>query len=215
MGRKTFRDGDSMVAVEIAPAVIEYADIVAATEVIHDREETMAPWDHCDGFEHMAVEPHRLEDAADARKMQGYVRTWDGDTYVIRLPADEDYGIYEHMRAQGASRQVAREAVARERQRTLNQLRAWYRHGWEWYGVKCEMTVLGDTFEDSVWGIDDPEYAENYVVADVAGNVAATLEEAGFTVTGQPEERDLPWRAVTRKDKRAKLARALAEQSWR
>jgi hypothetical protein len=66
-----------------------------------------------------------------------------------------------------------------------------------------------------VWGIDDPEYAENYVVADVAGNVAAAQDEAGFTVTGQPEERDLPWRAVTRKDKRAKLARALAEQSWR
>ena len=50
MARKTLRDGNTMIAVETASAVIDYADIVAATEVVEDRFENMTPWDHCDGL---------------------------------------------------------------------------------------------------------------------------------------------------------------------
>ena len=108
MARKTLRDGNTMIAVETASAVIDYADIVAATEVVEDRFENMTPWDHCDGFAHMRQDPRDLDDAADASAMQGYGRDSDGDRVVLQLTAGEDYGIYEHLRARGASKQVVR-----------------------------------------------------------------------------------------------------------
>lgn len=61
----------------------------------------------------------------------------------------------------------------------------------------------------SLWGIDDPEYAES-LKEEIALNVAAQLEEAGYTVTGKPEHRQT-W---TRADKQARLARNLAAQNW-
>jgi len=113
------------------------------------------------------------------------------------------------MRERGASRQVAREAVAAERRRTLAQLVKWYDSGWEWYGVRCRFEALGDGYQDSLWGIDDAEYAET-LKEEIALNVAAQLEEAGYTVTGKPEHRQ----TYTRADKQARLRRNLAAQSW-
>lgn len=214
MARKQFRDGDTMIAVETAPAVIEYQSIVDATEVVEDHDETMTPWEHCDGFEHTYHMPHNLDAVPDCRDMQGWGRTWDrGERFVIQL-ADDDYGIYDYMRARGATKQVAREAVALERRRTLAQIVKWYSDGWQWYGVKCEFTVLDDTYEASMWGIDDAEYAERDVVHDIAGEVAYQLEKAGYTVTGKPESNPRPWEATTREHKKAVLERRLLEQSW-
>ncbi len=212
--RKQFRDGNTMIAVETAPAVIDFQAIVDATEVIEDHEETMAPWDHCDGFEHRYIGyPGRLDHVDDPRSLQGWGRTWDrGESFVIQL-ADDDYGIYEYMRNRGATRQVACEAVALERRRTLAQIVKWYSEGWQWYGVKCEFTVLDDVYEASVWGIDDADYAARDVVDEIAGEVAYQLEKIGFSVTNKPEPRR-PWEASTREQKCAMLERRLLEQSW-
>ncbi len=213
--RKQFRDGDTMIAVETAPAVIEFQSIVDSTEIVEDNDESMTPWEHCDGFEHRYIGyPGRLDHVDDPRSLQGWGRTWDrGERFVIQL-ADDDYGIYEYMRASGATKQVAREAVALERRRTLAQIVKWYEDDWQWYGVKCEFTVLDDTYEASVWGIDDAEYAERDVVHDIAGEVAYQLEKAGYTVTGKPESNPRPWEATTREHKKAVLERRLLEQSW-
>jgi hypothetical protein len=234
MARKTLRDGNTMIAVETASAVIDYADIVAATEVVEDRFENMTPWDHCDGFAHTRQDPRDLGDAADASAMQGYGRDSDGDRVVLQLTAGEDYGIYEHLRARGASKQVAREAVAAARRKTLELLVNWYENGWEWYGVQCEFSVLDEDFGASVWGIDDPEYAERDVVDEIAGEVAYNLEQARYTVTGQPqEEKKLTakqfgmavsidgiqqghWgHSLTPDQWRAEYARNLAAQNWK
>ena len=75
--------------------------------------------------------------------------------------------------------------VACDRRRTLDQLVKWYTDGWQWWGVKCE--YLG--FEDSVWGIDDDEYAENEVRVEIACEVAHQMQEAGFTVNGVPDRK--------------------------
>jgi len=212
--RKQFRDGDTMIAVETAPAVIDFQAIVDATEIVEDHEETMTPWDHCDGFEHDYIKrPGSLEHVDNPRDMQGWGRTWGrGESFVITLKND-DYGIYQHMRARGATRQVAREAVALERRRTLAQIVKWYSEGWQWYVVKCEFTVLDDVYEASVWGVDDFDYASRNVVDEIAGEVAYQLEKAGYTVTGKPEARR-PWEATTREHKKAMLERRLLEQSW-
>lgn len=208
--RNTFRQDDTMIAVESRPATIAFDDLLAATEVVYDEYESMTPWQHCDGFEHTATPERRFRDEADAREMQGSVYC-DGhrERLVMELPEGEDYGIYQYMRERGASKQVAREAVAAERRRTLAQLVKWYGDGWEWYGVRCRFDALGDEYNDSLWGIDDPEYAET-LKEEIALNVAAQLEEAGYTVTGKPESRQ-GW---TRADKQARLARNLAAQNW-
>jgi len=208
--RNTFRHGDTMIAVESRPATIAFDDLLTTTEVVYDEHESMTPWEQCDGFEHTATPERRFREEANAHEMQGSVYC-DGhrERLVIALPQEEDYGIYQYMRERGASRQVAREAVAAERRRTLAQLVKWYDSGWEWYGVHCRFEALGDEYQDSLWGIDDAEYAET-LKEEIALNVAAQLEEAGYTVTGKPEHRQ----TYTRADKQARLRRNLAAQSW-
>jgi protein-tyrosine-phosphatase len=212
--RNTFRHADTMIAVESRPATISFEEILEATEVVADQYESMTPWEHCDGFEHTATPERRFRDEADAREMQGSVYC-DGhrERLVIELPKEEDYGIYQHMRERGASRQVAREAVAAERRRTLAQLVEWYGNGWEWFGVKCDFEVLGEQFDASLWGIDDPDYAEREVKEEIALEVAHQLEKAGYTVAGKPD-RQAAYLRHRREVKQGQLTRNLAAQNW-
>jgi hypothetical protein len=212
--RNTFRQADTMIAVESRPATISFEEILEATEVVADQYESMTPWEHCDGFEHIATPERRFRDEANAREMQGSVYC-DGhrERLVIELPKEEDYGIYQYMRERGASRQVAREAVAAERRRTLAQLVEWYGNGWEWFGVKCDFEVLGEQFDASLWGIDDPDYAEREVKEEIALEVAHQLEKTGYTVTGKPD-RQAAYLRHRREVKQAQLIRNLAAQNW-
>jgi len=212
--RNTFRHADTMIAVESRPATISFGEIMEATEVVADQHERMTPWEHCDGFEHTATPERRFRDEANAREMQGSVYC-DGhrERLVIELPKEEDYGIYQHMRERGASRQVAREAVAAERRRTLAQLVEWYGNGWEWFGVKCDFEVLGEQFDASLWGIDDPDYAEREVKEEIALEVAHQLEKAGYTVAGKPD-RQAAYLRHRREVKQGQLTRNLAAQNW-
>ena len=208
--RNTFRHGDTMIAVESRPAAVSFEEILKATEVVNDEYESMAPWEHGDGFEHTATPERRFCDEADARDMQGSVYcNGHRERLVIELPAKTDYGIFEYARRNGASRQVAAEMVAATRRRTLAQLVEWYDSGWEWYGVRCRFEVLGEVYNDSLWCIDDAEYAET-LKEEIALNVAAQLEDAGYTVTDKPEHRQ----TYTRADKQARLTRNLAAQNW-
>src|SRR3990172_6802208 len=141
--RNTFRQDDTMIAVESRPATIAFDDLLGTTEVVYDEYENMTPWEHCDGFEHTATPERRFRDEANAREMQGSVYC-DGhrERFVIELSDKEDFGIYQYARERGASRQVAAEMVAAERRRTLAQLVKWYDSGCEWYGVRCRFDIL-------------------------------------------------------------------------
>ena len=208
--RNTFRHGDTMIAVESTAATIAFDDLLDATHVIDDTDNCEAPWENWDGWEHTAKPVHAF-DKADAREMQGYCRTWDkGERYVISLPAGDTDGVYKYARERGASRQVAAEALAFARRRTLAQLVKWYDDGWQWYGVRCQFEALGDEYEASLWGIDDAEYAEHDIKVEMALDVAGQLEKAGFTVTGKPEHRQ----GLSRTDKQAHIRRNLTAQNW-
>jgi len=207
--RNLLRQGDTMIAVESAPAVVEFDDILGATKVVYDECVSDAPWEMCDGFEHTVVSPSRVD--GDAKRMRGYCwHSGDRERVVIQLPEGEDYGLYKWHRERGASKQVAREAVAAERRRTLDLLVKWYSDGWQYWGVKCDFEVLGEEFHDSVWGIDDEDYAEREVVSEIADNVAAELEKAGFTVNSRPERV-----YSSRADKQARLRYNLQLQNWK
>jgi len=208
--RNLLRQGDTMIAVESAPAVVDFQDILDAVKVVYDENSCDAPWDNCDGFEHTCTPAHRFD--FDPSDMRGYCYC-EGhrEHVVIQLPEGEDYGLYGWHRERGASRQVAREAVAAERQRTLDQLVKWYSHGWQWYGVQCNFEVLGEEFHDSLWGIDDEDYAEREVKPEIADNVADQLEKAGFTVTNRPERGPYP----SREGQQARFRYNLNIQNWR
>jgi len=139
--RSTIRHGDTMIAVESISATIDFEEILDATEIIRD-EFNETPWANCDGFEHTATPERRMPDEADAEAMRG--NAWcDREHVIIQLEPGEDWGIYKHARENGASRQVAAESVAVSRRQTLDQLCHWYSDGWEWWGVRCTVNVLG------------------------------------------------------------------------
>jgi len=199
------RHGDTMIAVKTTPATIDFADILAATEVVAD-ENSDAPWEQWDGLEHTAKQSRHLPDA-NATLMQGYALAHGRQQLVIQLPAGDIYGIVKHARAT-ASRQVAAELSAAEKRRTLAQLVDWYENGWQWYRVKCNFSILSESYSDSVWGIDSKESAEE-MREEIAGQVASQLEEVGFTVTGEPVAT-----GPTRQNKADRLSRNLASQNW-
>ena len=205
--RNLLRQGETMIAVESAPAIVNFDDILGATKVVYDTYSNEAPWDSCDGFEHTCTPARRFN--FDPSDMRGYC---DGgrEQIVIQLPKGEDWGTYAHFREHGASRQVAAEMVALNRRRTLDQLVKWYSDGWQWYGVKCDFEILGEEFNDSIWGIDDADYATYEIRPEIADNIAAELEEAGFTVTGRPA-RIYP----TRQSKQARIYYNLQLQNWK
>jgi len=235
--QSTVRHDDTMIVVETHPAVVNFDDILAATTVVPD-DHGEPPWESCDGFEHETIEEHRYrpDTCPDTRKMQGCVWCdWDRERIIITLPTDEDYGIYQYLRNSGATKQVAMEAVAAERRRTLRTLCNWYENGWEWYGVRCNFAIGGEEYSASVWGIDDSEYAEKYVREEMARDVTAQLEAAGYTVTGKPEDTEPgvsaqhfgtvvssegvreTWyrRILTRDQWRDEWRRNMASQNWR
>ena len=164
-----------MVEVSTHSAIIDFADILAKTEIVPDEMQD-APWDNCDGYEHIATPSSRFDDPS---VQPGYA-----GNMVITIPpaAIKQWGVYDYWRERGASKGVAREKERQEVARTLAQLVDWYRNGWERWGVKCNFNGC----HDSLWGIDDYGYADD-MREEIASNVAYELEKKGYTVTVKPQ----------------------------
>lgn len=174
------RDGDTMVlvSVETQPAIIDFEDILEAVQVEPDEGMNETPWDTCEGLEHTLRLP-RTDCETDSDACIHHDRRYR----IFEVPYDHD--LYRWYRSNGASRQVAQEAVARSRQRTIEQLANWYQNGWEWWAVSCEF--MGESA--SVCGVDSYEYASGDCAQDIAEEVAAQLIKAGYTVNGLPDRR--------------------------
>ncbi len=198
------RDGDTMVIVTVQtrPAVIDFADIREAVEVEADPTTSEAPWEHCDGLEHELRDLNH--DKEIHREACIYV---DGRRRVIDLPFDQS--LFNWYREHGASRQTAREAVARSRQQTIEALAGWYRNGWEWWHVHCGYLDASA----SVYGVDDYDYAAGDCADAIAHEVAGELVEAGYTVNGLPTEAER--RANYLKNRRQSLKYNLQLGTWR
>lgn len=170
------RDGDVLVTVivETQPAEIDFADILDAVKVEPD-DLSEAPWDNCDGYE------HRLRPATYEQSDSSASFVHRGRPMYVELLSDN--GIYQYLRANGASRQTAREAEARDRQRTIDQLIEWYSEGWSWWHVSCDFMGAGD----SIGGVDSEDYATTDLSEEIALNVAHQLEKRGFSVLDKPD----------------------------
>lgn len=173
-----FRVEDTMVTVELEPAVIDFVDILEACEVVDDEWSSAPPWKEHDGYDH---ETERAGRGDEDRR--GYATPERSANVVVILSdkiGDDDY---RWARDHGQSKQVAAELRARCRQHTLDQLVKWYSDGWNWYTVRCEFRGVFD----SLSGIDSYEYADGDCRLQVAGEVAYQLEQQGYTVENKPE----------------------------
>lgn len=165
---------------------INYADILAACEIVPDECMSDAPWDWCDGWKHHLTNAHN---EADDCAMQGYVtgRRRGQHILVCDEPIDNLY-----CAPSGASRQVIAEGKACALRRFIAQLVDWYDNGWEWFGVRFNAAAvelddidLGQCIT-SLWGIDDYNFADSDCRHDVANEVCHSLEELGFTIVNRP-----------------------------
>ena len=115
------------------------------------------PWETCDGLEH----------------------TRDGEE--ITIPWDES--LERYYRERGASKQVAKQLTARSMGKRREYLASVYANGYEVWGVVCDFL----DFHDSVWGVDDYEYARGEMSEEIALNVASEMQSAGFDVVNLPD----------------------------
>ena len=187
---------------------IRYSDIFDATEVKLDEFHDEAPWESCDGFEHATDGADDLS-RSERREMRGYVPHSDylgRSDFAVTVSAKQvkAWGVAQFARSRGASKQVAAELAAHNLGTTIDQLAAWYRSGWEWYGVTCDFHGV----HDSLWGIDSEKYAEE-VRGEIAYSVAYQLRKQGCYIVGVPGRQH-----PTRADKLARLRYNLNSQNW-
>lgn len=183
--------------------VVEYDDILAAVTVEPD-EDAQAPWEHSDGWNHELV-----NDPSDTRGAGSIY--YQSARQMIRLTDPETWGNFEAFRESGASKQVAYERTREIQREAIEQIKRWYRNGWEVWGVVCKFKG----FHASVWGVydDDGDYVET-VKKEIADEVVRDMEIAGYMVQGKPVAKPrnhvhdrLAWRLKNKQH-------GLDEQNW-
>jgi hypothetical protein len=182
----THRDGNTLVlvTVETRPAVIDFADVYKATEVVPDELSYEAPWEHWDDWQHTAtdLDDSRFDGVSRDSLRKAAGECWDeGNRRRVLIEQPYDSDLYKWYRDNGASRGVARQLVAKSMAKRLEQIVKWYRYGWEWWAVKGEYNGC----YARVGGIDDDGYAEE-MRREIAGELASELEDAGYTVINYP-----------------------------
>lgn len=202
---------------EIVSACLPYAKLKACCKVVQDDDDQRKPWDDCDGWEHELESYDAFEDRLtqnEHRVRQEMRDTFESaagvfrhDRESVRIVFNYDLSAnYDYERARGASKQVARELAALEKQRSIAQLLKWYSDGWEWWGAACEW---GD-FSESLWGIDSEDYAWEVAYTEMLPSPVQHVEALGYLVTDKPR-----WRKPRqRKIKRERLRRQLNSQNW-
>lgn len=177
----------------VADRVVYWEDIT--TRVEPDDMHTDAPWEDCDGWEHTcekltSVAYDRSQDELEEMRCAERCCYSRGDrTHFWLTISDSDivnkWGLPQW--CAGASKQVRAEWIARIKKQAYKQLASWYENGWQYWGAIAEYEE--DDITDSVWGIDDEEYAEECAETDCRYNVAHQLEEMGYIIENKPEMR--------------------------
>jgi hypothetical protein len=182
--------GDKIVITKVweTPAVVKFDDLVEACEVEPDND-FREPWKEHDGYEHdfRKIEYPEHDDMTLAA---GWVSSRRGyGSYVqsgLIVLDDNCEDTYQHYRALGYSKQVARERQAESKKRLLAQIARWYREGWYVYQVVCEFR----DYSESLCGILVDEEFDDYldeVKVEMAYEVAGQMEDHGYVIEGKPD----------------------------
>ena len=198
------RIGDTMVETSTWPAIIDYEEIHKHTKVVDDDDNGEAPWEDCDGYEHEATNMRRVEESSGwwhfDERTKAWVKHWNPhhvayvgshDRRLIQISKETaaKWGVAAYAHASGASKQVAAELAAENRRDTIGQLLKWYNEGWRYYGVVCKHPLCEHHgISESVWRVDDEDYADRAVRHEIASQAVYELEKLGYTVINKPSK---------------------------
>jgi hypothetical protein len=199
-------------------AIVKFSDIFKHCIVHSDDDDTEPPYARDDVYSHelldfdqwiadigLAGTDYGQEKLSEAFYKCNASCVVDDERHIIK--PNWETGIYEYARAKGASKQVARELEACSRRRDIKRIVEWRRYGeWQYYYVSCKFYGI----HESLSGIDDEEYANDYVRNEIADQVAYALEKRGYVIRGS---RKLP-KAVRKKGHLERLHRNLNSQNW-
>lgn len=172
------------IVITIEDAEIPWQAVMDAIKIEPDEDMSEAPWDNCDGWNHTADRIDYLEHDPQRESDRFVCRSSrEGGNVWLTLDVEKSgIATWDYFHAQGASKQVSRELAAQSLRQTYAQLHKWYADGWEWWAVSAELK--GESA--SCGGIDSYEYADKEFRQEIASELAANLESAGFIVTGKP-----------------------------
>jgi len=178
---------DSVVTTTVVavPRRIEYKEVLDSVKVMVDDGAYDTPWDDLDGYEHSFIKTCDVPDKMSIEDAAGYCYSY-GHRYhgVIELSDGDVFGIYEYMRSNGASKQVAAQAVAASKRRIIKSLTDWYANGWCWYLVCCDFRGIALSH---LCGYLSEEDAMADVESTVVADVVYKLEEVGYIVVNKPD----------------------------
>ncbi len=196
------------------PACVDFKDIQESTTFEVDEAYSDRPWDYGGGFEHREIEidwyvGHKAL-REGSRKPRGFYHG-QRERGLLVLEDSVEQDCYSYHRDRGAAKQVARELMAIQCRRTLDQLVEWYADGWWWYVATCEF----EGYEDSLCGflsMDDEQYA----CQEVASTIARMMKDDGYTILNwsciEDECVDSSYHASV--EYRKCLRQNLNEQNW-
>jgi hypothetical protein len=191
------------------PATVDFDDILASCR-IHDDNDSDAPWQNRDGYDHQTLTSEEVEFAENLHEMRGHLR-YNGRFDLVVLNDPPGWYEFGYFHERGCSRQTAREMVAQSKRERLDQLVEWYDRGWESYGVTCDFRGYSS---GGLWGIDDHEYAHDTIRIEEAEVVAALMETYGYTISNRPESPKL-LRGMTKEGFRDQMKRNLRLDCWK
>ena len=178
---------DSVITTTVVtvPRKIEYKEILDSVKVMTDDGVCDTPWDDSDGYEHSFTRAYDVPDEMSIKDAAGYCYSYADSCHgVIELSDDDVFGIYKYMRNNGASKQVAAQAVAASKRRIIKSLTNWYTNGWCWYLVCCDFRGIASSY---LCGYLSEEDAMMDVESTVVADVVYKLEEIGYIVVNKPD----------------------------
>ena len=165
------------------PAEVEWDTLIESAE-IEQGNDSGKPGDNGDIFGHSVESmPGDVDDPHECRNYveqsgRGYHRI-ELDRTATKMLDDE----YKWYRANGASKQVAFERRAMQLRNTLDRITSWYRDQWQYVGV---IVSYGDDYTESLWGIDDEDYARDEIIPELCHQLADAMELDGYTILNRP-----------------------------
>lgn len=198
-------------------AVIDYADILDACEVVDDSDSDMGPpWKEHDGWEHELITSvddkvdHHVWEKLKNSESVFYCRDHGGwcQIAVTRKHLEEWQGKF----VRGTeSRVVYEDRLAQCCREAIETLKNWYINGYYWYGVTCDYL----DYSASLWGIqlEDDDSRDPYidnVKSEITSEVVGELEDDGYEVINKPPSWSEPKDVRYQRQRRENFSRRLA-----
>lgn len=171
------------------PAKIDFNWLLRHTVTEPDDDVGM-PWDDQDGWEHKLIDFDSFRGSLDdLRKTRGYLNPHKHGYTCVRVTdesfcGDSRQARIDRLRNKGASKQVAREAVAAQDRRYIDQIVEWYTDGYQCVCVSLDVIAAGQCYYACCGGFELE--ARDDAKEEIAGEVASQLESDGFIVVGSP-----------------------------